>query len=380
VIEGGLAAFLAACKAGSTPVETGTAAVPTDTTGAVFEGLASFVGEEARSLDELTGAGLDGRLVTDLSAIDADSLVTETERFYVRTAASDLLDPAGWSVAVNGRVSAPIALELADIEALAVPQGVLQFECSGNTSTGGFGLMSAADWEGAQIADILALVDVDPGVGYVRITGFDTYPDSSSTSVAGAAWVYLRSDLEGAGAFLATRMNDAELPANHGYPVRLIVPGWYGCCNIKWVKEIALVDESEPATSQMLEFASRTQQSGTPRVAAHYLPAVNDVAATVVRVEKWRREDGSVFYRAIGVTWGGPNPVNTLHLQLGAVSRTVAVSPERLDGRGWSIWEAAWEPAETGDHVISLSVDDPAIRTRRLDSGYYARTVAIDEV
>ena len=137
------------------------------------------------------------------------------------------------------------------------------------------------------------------------------------TSVPGASWIFSRDDLQRA--LLALRMNGAPLPRDHGFPVRLIVPGWYGCACIKWVNRIELVPDDAPATSQMREFASRTHQpfdasrrAGSPTAAGpgppqalarDYLPAVIDTAAMPVRVEKWVAS-GHVFYRIVGITWG----------------------------------------------------------------------------
>ena len=106
-------------------------------------------------------------------------------------------------------------------------------------------------------------------------------------------------------ALLAVRMNGAPLPRDHGFPVRLVVPGWYGCACIKWVNRIELVPDEAPATSQMHEFAARTHQpfdrlkAGTEVVARDFVPAVIDTAAMPVRVEKWAI-DGRLAYRVVG--------------------------------------------------------------------------------
>ena len=123
---------------------------------------------------------------------------------------------------------------------------------------------------------------------------------SSVSSVPGAAWVFRRDDLERAGAFLAIGMNNSDLPPEHGAPVRLIVPNWYGCTCIKWLSRIDVVDDDEPASSQMREFAARTHQHGIPALAYEYEPAVIDVAAVPVRVERWRVQ-GSIVYRVVGI-------------------------------------------------------------------------------
>jgi DMSO/TMAO reductase YedYZ molybdopterin-dependent catalytic subunit len=197
--------------------------------------------------------------------------------------------------------------------------------------------------------------------------------------VPGASWIFSRDDL--ARALLATHMNGAPLPRDHGAPVRLIVPGWYGCACIKWVNRIDLVADEEAATGQMKEFATRTHQNGTPSFAREYVPAIIDTAAMPVRVEKWNA-GGRVTYRVIGILWGGSKPTNRLSIRFRSNLTWTRVEdcplPRSTDA--WSIWTHTWQPSDPGRYDIVLRVDDRSIRTRRLDVFFYARSVQIDEV
>ena len=94
-------------------------------------------------------------------------------------------------------------------------------------------------------------------------------------------------ELKASKAFLATEMNGESLTRDHGAPVRLVVPGWYGCVCIKWVDEVTLLGEGAATTSQMREFASRTMQQGVPELVKDYRPAFIEQAAMPIRVEKW---------------------------------------------------------------------------------------------
>jgi DMSO/TMAO reductase YedYZ molybdopterin-dependent catalytic subunit len=159
----------------------------------------------------------------------------------------------------------------------------------------------------------------------------------------------------------------------------LFVPGWYGCACIKWVSSIRLVGDDELPTSQMIEFASRTHQSGTPALARDFLPATLDTAAMPIRVEKWRVA-GAIRYRVIGILWGGTELVSALSFDDGVSSAPVDVCPAPTSSSTWTTWQHAWIPPSPGDHAIRMRIDDPSIRTRRLDAGYYERVVRIDEV
>ena len=216
------------------------------------------------------------------------------------------------------------------------------------------------------------------GVTRLLVSGFDQYSQLSERSTPGASWIFSFDELERSGAFLATGLNGAPLPADHGAPVRLVVPGWYGCTCIKWVNELRFVGEDEPATSQMREFASRTHQSGTPELARDYLPAEIDLAAMPVRVEKWL-VSGAIHYRVVGVQWGGAARTDKLEIRFGEGSWE-SICMTNVSAAPWALWEHPWRPPATGVYVITLRTTDPSIRTRRLDAGYYLREVAIDQI
>jgi DMSO/TMAO reductase YedYZ molybdopterin-dependent catalytic subunit len=253
-------------------------------------------------------------------------------------------------------------------------------ECSGNSNGGSFGLLSAADWGGIRMADVLSLIDIRPEATRVLVSGFDGHsvPSANGHSKPGASWVFTFAEL--AEAFLATEMNGVPLPPDHGAPIRLLVPGWYGCTCIKWVDRITLVDESEPATAQMQEFASRTHQNGVPALAAQYAPATIDQAAMPVRVEKWQTP-GGIVYRVVGILWGGSKITSALSVRFGNEPWTpVGVCSPPTTNATWTLWSHAWRPKAPGQYAVRMRIDDPTIVTKRLDSDYYLRTVAIDEV
>jgi DMSO/TMAO reductase YedYZ molybdopterin-dependent catalytic subunit len=214
----------------------------------------------------------------------------------------------------------------------------------------------------------------------VLVSGVD--PDRrSSSSVGGASWVLPLASLRETGAFLAVRLNGDPLPLDHGRPVRLAVPGWYGCAWIKWVDEIRLVDASEPATSQMREFAARTHQTAVHDLAGAYSPPLIETAATAIRVEKRLGADG-LEYRVVGIIWGGARAVDRLAIRFsdGDAWKSFDLCPAPKSSAIWSLWTYRWKPAAPGRYSIALRVPDAAVPQRRLESGFYVREVTIDEV
>jgi DMSO/TMAO reductase YedYZ molybdopterin-dependent catalytic subunit len=341
-------------------------------------GVVPFDGEGG-VMETAIGSGLDGRLYTDLARLDEGALLTETSRFYVRTRYPDRLDPnKPWTIALGGDVRAPASVRLEELKADERPMGATLLECSGNGPGARFGLMSAAEWSGVPLARVLERVERTAQASRVLVAGFDDHSKPSATSVGGASWIFTLDEVAGTGAFLATKMNGADLPPDHGAPVRLVVPGWYGCTCIKWVDTITLVSDDAPSTPHMREFAARTHQVGQPALARDFRPASMDLAAMPIRVERWRVSDAD-RYRVVGIQWGGAGPTDRLLVRFGEGGAWEGVSfcapPPRT--RSWSLWVHAWTPPGPGRYTIDLRVDDPGVPTRRLDRAYYRRVVVV---
>jgi DMSO/TMAO reductase YedYZ molybdopterin-dependent catalytic subunit len=345
-------------------------------------GVVPFAGEGDSPMETAFGAGLDGRLFTDLSKLDEEHPITENERFYIRTRFPDLLaSTEDWKIAVGGLVAVEMQIALADLAPLAAPMGVVLLECSGNGSGARFGMLSAAEWSGIPLEKVLEQVEVLPSATAVLVSGFDQHSQPSAKSTPGASWVFTFEQVKQAGGFLATEMNGEPLPLDHGFPVRLVMPGWYGCTCAKWVDTITLVGDAEPATAHMQEFAARTHQDGIPALAKDYTAASMDQAAMPVRIEKWR-VGGEIAYRVFGVMWGGYEVTDALAIRFNPDEPWVPVDvyPKQSTRRTWTMWSHAWSPAGPGSYEIRLAVLDPKIPTRRLDSGFYARTVTLSDV
>ena len=83
--------------------------------------------------------------------------------------------------------------------------------------------------EGIPLAEVVARLKPTREATGVLVSGYDHIGQNSQRSIVGASWVYPLATLDQLGAFLAVKMNGVGVPADHGQPVRLVVPGWYGC-------------------------------------------------------------------------------------------------------------------------------------------------------
>lgn len=360
-------------------------------------GTVPFVGEGAFPLGATIGSGLGRRRALDLSTLSAGSLLTPENGFFIRTGCPDPLPPtASWKVRVHGLVDAPLEVPLADLKREAVPLGVHLLECAGNSRAAHFGLMSAARWTGVKLVRVLERVHLHRRASQVLVSGFDEHSTLDPGSVPGASWIFSLDQVRKSGAFLATELNGTPLSLDHGFPLRLVVPGWYGCTAIKWVNEVALVDDGALATDQMREYAGRTHQDAGPRdrslveagrrpegprLARDFQPATIDPAAIPVRVEKLGSRDGAVSYRIVGILWGGRIPPRALSIRFNPDLGEAPVDEIEGDGEApWTLWSHRFRPRAPGRYRIELAIRAPGVRTRRLDLGFYAREIEIPSV
>lgn len=344
-------------------------------------GTVDFLNEPPVPLEVPKGSELDGRQYTDLSTLRTADAVTPAEKFYIRTRASELLPgSATWQVKLGGLVERPASLTIGNLNKAAKPMGAHLMECAGNVRQARFGLLSVGNWAGIPVSEVLDRAKAKSAAARVLISGFDRYAHESRTSVPGASWIFTREQLEKAGAFLATELNGQPVARDHGAPVRLVVPGWYGCTCIKWVDEITFVGEDAESTSQMREYAGRTSQKGVPELAKDFQPAAIEQAATPVRIEKWSVA-GKVRYRVVGIAWGGTEPDKGLQIRFNPEEDYVPVDNfYQVKNDPWTLWTHDWSPKAPGTYAIRLAVKEPAVQARRLDSGYYVRSVEITEV
>jgi len=344
-------------------------------------GVVPFSEEGHPPMGEPIGTELDGRLFTDLSTLTPENPLTPEDNFFIRTRVSKLLDTSNpWTIHVAGLVEKPIAISAEVLAKKARPMGVHLMECSGNTRSAHFGLMSVAAWHGVSLQEILETAKPQVSGLRILVSGFDRYKEESMTSEPGASWIFGPDQLFSSKAFLATKMNGQPLRADHGAPVRLVVPGWYGCVCVKWVNQIEFVSDDAPATSQMLEYAGRTMQMGVPSLARDYRHAIVDIAAMPTRIEKYL-VGGKIRYRVTGIRWGGWVPSQGMEIRFDPEERFVPVEiiPSSA-GDSWCFWSHQWSPPGTGRFTIRLRPNVANISARRLNSGYYDRSVDIVDI
>ena len=182
-----------------------------------------------------------------------ESLLTPNDAFFVRYHLSDIptnIDPAAFRVRIHGKVATPLELSLDELKRLATPIEVVAVnQCSGN-SRGHFspringgqlshGAMGNARWTGVPLRAVLEKAGVGKEAKQVAFNGLDRAPMEATPDYIKALDIEHALDGE---VMLAWAMNGEDLPMLNGYPLRLVVPGYYGTYWVKHLNDIEVLD------------------------------------------------------------------------------------------------------------------------------------------
>ncbi len=181
----------------------------------------------------------------------AASHLTPIDTFYTRNHGGvPDIDTATWRLHVDGRVSTPLDLRLKDLESEFQPRTVTAtLQCAGNRRADldsvrripgedlwGPCATSTASWTGVRLADVLWAAGVEEDAGHVAFDGADMTELADPPQTYGSS-IPIRKALS-AEVLLAWRMNGEALPAVHGAPVRVVVPGYIGARSVKWLERV----------------------------------------------------------------------------------------------------------------------------------------------
>jgi len=299
---------------------------------------------------------------TPLSALTG-GLVMPNVKFYVRNhfGIPDL-DPAGWRRHVGGLVERHLSLGLAQLRAMRSASAAVTLECAGNGRAGlkppapgeqwGVGAVSTAEWSGVPLTEVLDRAGVQATAREVLFRG----ADRGQVDGQGERVHFERSlpvDLLGqAGALLAYAMNGEELSAQHGYPLRLVVPGWYAVASVKWLARIELIAQPFRGHFQ----ADRYHINGEPLFLQRVRSLIIEPAPGTTA------EPGDITVR--GVAWSGVAPIARVDVSIGSAPwrpATLVGEPRR---HSWQWWELPAHLAGPASVTIRAKATDMAGRTQ----------------
>ncbi len=314
--------------------------------------------------------------------------ITPIERFFVRAHTyTPSVDLGTWRLQVSGEVATPLTLAMADLRRMPAVELVGVLECAGNGRA--FynppmpgvqwtnGAAGNGRWRGVRLADVLKRAGVKASAPAVLFNGADvplgTMPDFERS-------VPLAKALD-PNTLLAYEMNGETLPVKHGFPLRVVAPGWAGDSWIKWVTSISVLATEHPG----FWMARAYRHPGRPLRPGTALPPEQMQPVTSLRIKSVIAApgDGSQVLMGMpvsirGVAWSGDaGPVTAIDVSTdnGRTWAAASLQGNQRTTFGWRQWEHRWTPSREGYYTILARARDSAGNIQPLDpewnpSGY----------
>jgi sulfite oxidase len=292
--------------------------------------------------------------------------ITPLKYFYLRSNFDvPSLDPGSWRLRIGGAVERPAELSLDELRSLPASTVTATMECAGNSRTGlaplpkgepwGPGAVSTAVWRGVSLRNVLERVGVHSSAVEVVFTAADRGTmDGNSEVLPFARSLSIEKSLH-ADTILVYEMNGVPLPPEHGGPVRLLVPGWYGMASVKWLVRMEAVEQPFTGFFQAQRYILDVPGgvTGEPLREMRVKALITSPAPGAILAQ------GAQIIS--GVAWSGSGAIKSVEV---SVEGGGAWQPAQFVGEatpyGWQQWRCEWVVTRPGRHVLRARATDEA--------------------
>ncbi|PYL94968.1 MAG: sulfite oxidase [Verrucomicrobia bacterium] len=307
-----------------------------------------------------------------------DGFITPTKLFYVRTHFPiPKIDKNKWRLRIEGEVGKSFEInfdELIKLESRKIPATL---ECAGNNRSflepkvkgvqwrlGGVG---NAEWTGVPLSILLDRAGVKSTAREIILEGADRGKPEDPKSPPGEMNFARSIPMKKASdVLLAYKMNDVDLPAENGFPVRAIVPGWYAVASIKWLQRIIVTDKIFSGYYQTLDYSFWKRRGDT----AELVPLSEmQIKAEIARPSEGETIPANSNARVRGTAWTGDGEIKKVEISSddGATWNEAKLLGESKPN-SWRLWEFNWKtPARAGKATLVARATDSNGRTQPIE-------------
>jgi sulfane dehydrogenase subunit SoxC len=286
------------------------------------------------------------------------------------------VDPSTFRLSVAGHVETTLELTLDALRAMPATTIAVTMECAGNgralfeprpvSQPWLLGAVGNAEWTGVPLRDALAGAGVRDGALEVLFSGRDRGVEGDLEQA------YERSlPLEEAmreEVLLAFQMNGAPLLPQHGFPLRLVVPGWYGMTSVKWLERIKVLTEPFEGYQMATSYRMREDADDPGDPITRIFPRSLMIPPGIPEFATRSRVAESGAHRLEGRAWSGFGPIERVEVSAddGATWTDAELGPEPASAFGWRGWSFDWR-AVPGEHVLCCRATDETGATQPLE-------------
>src|ERR1700687_3782028 len=289
-------------------------------------------------------------LRTSTSSQETKELVTPNINFFVRNHfATPKISEEAWQLEIHGLVSNPLKLSYSEVLLMPFVRGLSTLECAGNVSGGGG--VGTAVWSGLPLGELLHQAGLRVGSTTIVFHGADSGAGENvppGTHFARA--IPLEKAMDPA-TLLAYEMNGEPLLAEHGFPLRALVPGWYGMDSVKWLTSIEVLERPFKGYFQEERYVSLGARG-----------ASEPISRIQVNSKFLRPSEGEEIrvtsYRAEGVAWAGEHKIARVEVRVGGGAwrpANLSTSPAAMI---WTPWSYEWQVPSSGRYTLEVRATD----------------------
>lgn len=344
--------------------------------------FAQDAGSIPESKSELTLLG-DRPLNMEAAPHLLNDSVTPGNRFFVRNNGipPDIseIDPASWTLTIDGEVDKPLKLTIADLKSnFEIVTHQLQIECAGNgrkfyqpDASGNqwtFGAIACAQWTGVRLKDVLEAAGLKSSAVYTAHYGADRHLSGDPEKDPLSRGIPISKALNPYN-LIAWSMNGEDIPLLNGHPLRLVVPGWPGSCSQKWLNRIWIRDQVHDGakmTGKAYRVPAYPVAPGTsvPDSDLKIIESLPVKSLITHPATGHRVKPGETFF-INGHAWAGDLVVKRVEVSLdfGATWQDASLD-DPVNPFAWQQWSAALSLAEQGYYEIWARATDENGKTQ----------------
>jgi DMSO/TMAO reductase YedYZ molybdopterin-dependent catalytic subunit len=281
-----------------------------------------------------------------------------------------MLDPETWRLDAHGLVDRPLTLTLREVQQLPSDTLVATLECAGNGRSlldppvdgeqWRLGAVSTAEWTGVPLVEVLDRAGLQPAARTIVFRGADAGAAEGSAVIRFERSLSV-DEARNSEAILAYAMNGESLPKEHGYPLRLIVPGWYAVASVKWLTDIEVTSTPFDGFFQTSRYVYEwDQEDGTTQIEPVRLQQVRALITEPGADTELAVGDTTVR----GIAWSGAAPISAVEVSIGGGPWQAARLVGERRRHSWQWWELSTRLGEPGRTSIRARATDLAGRTQ----------------
>tara|TARA_A100001011_G_scaffold396081_1_gene492994 strand:+ start:302 stop:1453 length:1152 start_codon:yes stop_codon:yes gene_type:complete len=319
---------------------------------------------------------------------EISEFVTDNEDFYlVQHYGQPEVDNDAWRLRVTGMVDNELEFSLSDLMNGNTVEQQVGFECGGNSQRLFHGLIGNANWRGVSLRDILQRAGIQDGAKEVVFFGTDVATEEIRGREVDKAFARGLSipDAMREENMLAFEMNGEPLPHYHGKPLRLIVPGWYGVANVKWLTQIHVQNTRYMGRFMGRDYVTLKKENvgGVERWVENSVTTMN-LKSSIVRVTEMGGR-----YSIQGFVLNDGTPLRSVEIKIDdGPWQSAEMNPNNTQ-YSWKLFSLNWTNPTPGDHTLVSRVTDingnvqatPAELPEKVsyweDFGQFTRTITI---